>query len=200
MKDAILPLALFGLASVSLAQSTQNPVTAETQVLTGCTVAAPTGSLVPAKANPPMFLPNAEDVVVVEIESIPAPGSWVYETTRPYYQGSGYFRWNGPNLFNISGQDPLTYHFRIDSPGTYNVRVWTQQNAPDASDENDVWVRVDDGGWKKLIGFQVGFWNQNAVLQNTHEVITEDFDAGYHTIEFSGRSTNFKLDRFEVVP
>lgn len=196
LRTLVLTLAALALSPALGAQSTF----ASADPRPGCTVPGPTESLRPAPTAPPTFAPDPDGVVVMEVESVSATGAWVRETSLAGHSGAGYFRWTGPNLFTQPGVDVLTYQFEVQTAGEYALRLFSQQNHPDSSEENDCWVRVDGGPWQKLFGFQVGFWNQNAIVEGSSDLLQVNLDAGVHVLEFSGRSTNFKIDRADMVP
>ena len=187
-------------STIALAAPSQAQVEATATVRSGCVVPGPADSLRAAPTVPPVFLPNATGAVVLECEEHEAIGSWAFETVLPGFSGDGYFRWNGPNFFNTPGTDTLSYAFQVDTPGSYVMRIWSQQTNPDSTLENDVWARVDDGTWEKVFGFQVGVWNPNAIVEDTGQVFQVTLGAGLHTLQLSGRSNNFRVDRADIIP
>lgn len=196
MLRTALPCLALALAAPLAAAGTQ----ASTTVRNACTTPAPPGSLRPQPLSPITFAPDANGVVTMEMESQPAIGNWVLETALPGYRASGYYRWNGPDLFNTPGVDTLTFRFRIDQPGDHIIRLRTQHNHPDPTLENDVWFRFDGGTWHKFFNGDVNFWSTVGFLEDTGMQPQYNISAGIHTIELSGRSKNFKIDALEVLP
>lgn len=184
------------LAPLSQAQV----VTATATIRDGCSVAAPVDSLAPDFLSPPRYLPLQDGRVAMECEQATLAGDWVEEQIVGGYSGESYLRWNGPNLFGVPGVGVLEYEFDLATSGDYVIRLWSQQNNGDSTSDNDCWIRLDGGPWEKLFGFQVGYWNPNAVLESTSDLMQSPLSVGLHRIELSGRSTNFKIDRLEVIP
>lgn len=145
-------------------------------------------------------------MLVVEVEDVQPTGSWVSETTFGGYTGSSYYRWAGPDLFNSPGQGVLTYDFEIQNPGTYRLAVRNRHQHPDSSLENDMWVRMDGGNWVKSYSNSgngsVNQWNWFTKFEigSSHQEPDFQLGTGMHTIEFSGRSKNFMIDRFHLTP
>jgi len=86
-----------------------------------------------------------DEIVVVEVESIPAATGWVKETSAIGYTGSGYYTWKGGDKFNTPGSGILEYKIKINSPGTYHFR-WHNKITSGTSntDCNDTWLRIPD--------------------------------------------------------
>lgn len=140
-------------------------------------------------------------------------------TVGPYL-GTGYISFDGPHFLNTPGNGLMTYTFNIQHPGRYRFHYRSFSTYPASSNlnfhANDVWVRWPHGGARK---FESGY-DKGALLgwikvsQNRHNVwnyetgaVTEnhgipydiyvDFPyAGTYTMDISGRSGTFKLDRF----
>ncbi len=140
-------------------------------------------------------------LLVVEIESAtPAPG-WVFEQTISGYTGTGYFRWSGPNHYSDPGHGVFGYCIWINEPGHYDLSLRNHHDHPDSTEENDVWIRMDDDPWIKTFSPTAGHWTWTT----RHELSHDDkppasyvLSAGLHRIEFSGRSTNFRMTRFHL--
>ena len=201
MSKSLLTLSALALASLGATASAQ---TASATVREACTIAAPTDSLV-AEANSPMvFTPNANGVVIMEVEAVPPAGDWVEETIFSGFGGESYYRWNGNNFFGSAGQGILTYRFRVDTPGDYIIRVHCRVDGNDPSEKNDVWARLDGHAWEKLfynIGSGgLGRWTFNPRYEDDGDFPIHFLSAGEHTWQFSGRSTDFKIDRVHVIP
>ena len=141
--------------------------------------------------------------VVMEIESAPLAGKWALETEKPDYTGTGYYAWRGGNNFSTPGRGILAYKFVADQGGVYKMNIRNRRDKDGrvvANDqENDVWARMDGGPWTKVFsGTPFGEWGWGTRFDHGHGNITAasyDLTGGVHTLELSGRSANFKLDR-----
>ncbi|MEX1025387.1 MAG: hypothetical protein WD226_09945 [Planctomycetota bacterium] len=191
-------LAIALLVPLALPASAQ--VAASADVRVGCTLPGPANSLFARPTTPRVYLPDADGMVIMEMESAGAPGNWSFETALSGYSGAGYLRWAGPNLFGTPGVDTISFTFEVDNPGAYVMRLWSQHNHPDSTLENDSWVRIDGGGWEKIYSYQNGYWNPNAVIEGPNDILQMFLGTGTHVLEFSGRSENFKMDRADIIP
>ena len=139
-------------------------------------------------------------LVVIEVESTPTAGSWVSETSVGGYTGASFYRWNGPDLFGSPGSGVLSYSINITNAGTYNLRIRNHHNHPDSTLENDCWTKMDGGAWIKTYSSQANawVWNTRHEQGSTHSNPTYSLSAGTHTFQISGRSKNFRIDRFHL--
>ncbi|QDV04630.1 hypothetical protein Poly30_01210 [Planctomycetes bacterium Poly30] len=146
------------------------------------------------------YLPD-DGLIVVEMESGLATGSWAEETSLTGFTGSGYLRWAGANMYSAPGADAFGFDFWIEEPGEYSFRIHNRHDHPDSTLANDLWVRMDEGDWVKAFSWQRGQWtwatNHEFSPSNKPEA-RYDLTAGNHRIEFSGRSTDFSVDRFHL--
>jgi hypothetical protein len=144
-------------------------------------------------------------LIVIECEANGPAGAWTPETSYSGYTGDSYYRWNGSNHYHAPGNGTLTYDFEVGTAGTYQFRIHNLHDHPDSSLENDCWVRMDGGTWLKAYsnagGGTIGLWNWatrhefgNGSQMDAQYVLSE----GVHRIEISGRSTNFRMDRFHL--
>ena len=202
MKSFLFLPAAF-LLSVLPSQALQTSA-ASTTVRTGCTNPAPPGSLVALPSSPVIYVPDGGDVVVMELESLPATSNWVEESILTGFGGDSYFRWNGPNLFSTPGVGILNYTFEIKTADTYLIRVHVRTDDPDPSEENDCWARLAGDPWEKLFfnigSVGIGNWSYNPRYESTSDFPQYDLTPGTYTFQISGRSNNFKLDRIHVLP
>ncbi|TDJ70505.1 MAG: DUF5060 domain-containing protein [Planctomycetota bacterium] len=140
-------------------------------------------------------------LLVMEMESANPGGQWIHETDFAGFTGSAYVRWDGANYFNDPGHDVFEFEFEIHQPGTYQLRIRNRHEDADSSEENDVWVRMDGGSWVKAFSGDNNGWNwlTNHDFSSSNKPPAEyDLSAGHHVIAFSGRSTNFMMDRFHL--
>ena len=186
----------------SSASAAQTPAKATVRV--GCTVPGPPDSLQAAEVSPTVYLPKSNGNFIIEFEDLPATGGWVSETALPPFTGDSYFRWDGPDLWNTPGVGVLEYDLQFEEALTYEIRLRVRHDHPQSDQENDCWMRIDDGPWEKIFsnfgGLEIGVWNYHVKLESTNQEPKHFFSEGLHTIAFSGRSHNFKIDRLSVYP
>jgi hypothetical protein len=145
-----------------------------------------------------------DGLLVMEVESAPKVGEWAAESTHAGYTGPFYYRWNGPNYFNKPGVDALRYDFTISKAGKYNLRIHNRHDHPEPDLENDCWVRLDGGDWIKVYSNQgqatVKTWNWHTMFELPASKVAASYQltSGLHTLEISGRSTNFMIDRIHL--
>ena len=146
----------------------------------------------------------AEDgIVAVEVESHPTTGDWVEESSKSDYSGDSYYRWDGPNLFGTPGQGVLSWTFEIFEEGEYKLRIRNLHDDGDSTMENDCWARMDDGPWIKVFsGHDFPTWNWETVFDpeggGPKTSAEYDLDVGQHTLQLSGRSNDFRIDRWHL--
>ena len=139
-------------------------------------------------------------LLVVEFESTDAGGQWKHEKLVPGHTGTGYIRWDGPDHFGSPGHDPFAVDFDIYDGGIYAFRIRNHHDHPDSTEENDVWVRLDGGPWVKTFSGVKDQWTwaTNHEFHDDKPPAEYDLSPGRHRIEFSGRSHNFRMDRFHL--
>ncbi|HVS17645.1 MAG TPA: hypothetical protein VMT18_03510 [Planctomycetota bacterium] len=143
-------------------------------------------------------------LLVIEVESTPPTGDWVVETSKTGFTGQSYYRWNGPDYFSMAGNGVLRYDFEIQTPGTYRLAVHNRHDHPDASLENDAWLRIDGGQWIKCYSndgtgaVQQWIWETSFQVGSSNFAPEVQLGVGTHSLEFSGRSYNFMIDRFHL--
>jgi len=155
-------------------------------------------------ASPPTPVYQALDnLVVVEVESVPPAGDWNEYTALTGFTGESYYRWDGPDLFGSPGSGILRYEFEVQETANYKLRIHNRHDDPQPDQDNDCWVRVDGGPWWKVFSNSgsatVATWNWISVIEQSESVKYDanyDLDAGRHVIEMSGRSNGFMIDRF----
>lgn len=146
------------------------------------------------------YLPD-DGLIVIELESGAAAGSWTEETALAGYTGASYLRWTGPNLFNVPATDAFGFDIWIEEAGVYDFRIHNRHDDPDSTMSNDCWVRMDDGEWVKVFSSQRGQWTWRTNHEfgpNDKPAAEYDLARGNHRIEFSGRSFDFSIDRFHL--
>ena len=157
-----------------------------------------------AVAQTPVFQ-EVNGLVAIEFESLPPQGDWRQETQWTGFSGGAYFRWAGPNHYTTPGFGTLRYDFAVTQAGLYNIRLRNRHNLPDPTEENDCWVRLNgQGEWIKFYSNNgpstVNVWTWVCTFEINHQHLNPEFTipAGRNFIEFSGRSTNFMIDRFHL--
>lgn len=164
-------------------------------LLTAAALAAPVSAQV--------FLAQS-DVIVVEMESSGAPGDWNNSTSTPGFTGESYIEWLGPNLFGTPGQGVFFFDFEVQEGGEWILNVRNRHENPDATEENDVWIQMDNGPWIKTfsnMAGSVGAWTWESRFDFSHNnqpQASYNLSPGVHRITFSGRSFGFKMDRFHL--
>jgi len=135
--------------------------------------------------------------VMFEVEQVDLKDEWKLEQENEGYSGQGYVVWRGKNLFDEPHMGcQLAYQIKIDKDGDYSFRVHNRHDHPLSDQENDNWVRFDDGQWFKFYSSQKQVW--------TWQTGFIDFDgfwpltAGTHTIYIAPRSFGYKIDRIQV--
>jgi len=157
-----------------------------------------------AQADGGVFV-EQNGLVAIHMESNP-PSGWTLSTSTPGWTGDGYFRWNGPNLFQQPGaQGVFAYDVLISTPGTYTLFLRNRHDDPNPTEHNDVWVKVDNGAWEKVFsnGYTslpyVGHWSWESRTEHPgFPQATYYLSPGQHRINFSARSYGFKMDRVHL--
>ena len=112
------------------------------------------------------------NLVAVQFESAPLVDSWTLSTSTPGFTEDGYFRWDGPNLFNSPGASGIFgFNFEVQQGGNYQLRLRNRHENPDATEENDVWIRMDGGPWVKTfsnMAGSVGAWTWESRFDFSH--------------------------------
>lgn len=154
-------------------------------------------------------------LAVIEAESVSPVGSWTLETYVPGFTGTGFLEWKRGNASSGTdggGSGVLSYPLRIATPGRYRLQLRAHTPGP-TGDHNDVWVRTTTvqlmyksndtftpiNGWTKCFIYgTVGAWTwSSATVDHTSNPLYVDIAAaGDHVIELSGRSTQYRIDRF----
>jgi|GEM_PF-2957689 len=158
-----------------------------------------------------------DGLLVMETESVLPSDSWSLRTDIGGALGNGYYEWkHGDNNQGIdaAGAGILTYTFRVTLPGSY--RFLLRSSSPDNTEHNDVWVRFPDNpatgvrqrgpgsieiqqnSWFKVYQNTSGQewkWDARTVDFDPHSIFLTISEPGTFSVELSGRSTLFKIDR-----
>lgn len=151
--------------------------------------------------------------LIVELEAESVEGDWSKQNAIYGHTGAGYLVWDGRNNYSKSEAprgNPIQYHFRVSTPGNYELR-WRSRNTVgnEATEHNDSWVRFPTGknvdgehfldGWTKAYMGQVAQWTWDAyTVDNDNKPIRQFFSEGDHIIEIAGRSNGHGLDRLAL--
>jgi hypothetical protein len=148
-----------------------------------------------------------DDLVVIEVESVPPAGDWKEYTAPVGFTGKSFYRWDGPDHFSSPGFGILKYEFEVQKATNYKFRIHNRHDNPVPDQSNDCWVRIDGGVWNKVFSNQgtltVGAWNWVSVIETSSGLQYEanyDLSAGRHTVEISGRSNGYMADRLIFFP
>ena len=156
-------------------------------------------------------------LLIFETESASPTDDWSFQNGVSGALGDGYLEWkhgNDSGSIDKAGGGILSYTFQIQTPGTY--RFILRSAAPHNTEHNDVWARftqnevygrksngsseVDLGrnSWFKVYqnkGNDSWNWAASTVDHNAHQIFAEITAAGTYSVQLSGRSTKFKIDR-----
>ncbi len=154
-------------------------------------------------------------LVVIEIESQPVVADWTQRTEISGYTGSGYYEWRHGNTTTsalAAGTGILTYSVQINNPGRYRLQI--RSAAPQRTDFNDVWIKFPEGNgfgiknsstltlgasWFKVyhnVSNNNWSWETKTKDHDPHDIFVDFPSAGIYRVQFSGRSNQFKIDRF----
>ncbi|MEM8935512.1 MAG: DUF5060 domain-containing protein [Pseudomonadota bacterium] len=168
---------------------------------------------------------SSPQTIAIEAEDIgpTPPDDWVFENDKPGFTGTGYYRWAGPDLFNINkaGQGVLSYVVEIPQSEGGDYRYVFRARRISRTDgrtdlNNDIWMRVisiatgdqiqpngqsGQNWWKMFFSGSLTEWTWSSNLDRQDGVkipATYELTPGQYRIEISGRSTEFHLDRMTL--
>ena len=151
----------------------------------------------------------------MEVESAPPADYWSFLTELEGAAGTGYYEWrhaDSSGSIDSPNKGVLSYPMLINKTGVY--RFLFRSSAPHPTEHNDVWVRFRDNRveartqagdvidlgqnkWFKVYqGKGQNEWNWAAhTEEGPHQVYAIIETPGEYTLQLSGRSTLFKMDR-----
>lgn len=90
------------------------------------------------------FFEEENGLLVIEMESLPLSAEWEVAQNIDGYTGNGYIHWTGSQFFNQTGNGPISFQIKINTPGTYtfNWRV-AVGNGDDGTLHNDTWLKIN---------------------------------------------------------
>lgn len=180
----------------------------------------------PAGVDPTINLPVTEGVfqevggkIVIEAESVPLTGAWVFEKSEPGYSGSGYIRYmpSRINAIHSLARGVLVYKLSISEPGKYRMALkHSHRGAPARDKWNDCWTlmginpapfgnirktyhSITNEQFNREIGFTFGTTHDNygavAKREGHFSKPVYDLTSGDHYFFIVGRSGGYRLDR-----
>ncbi|MEM9802089.1 MAG: hypothetical protein AAGA20_17325 [Planctomycetota bacterium] len=148
---------------------------------------------------------SQDGLICIEFESATLVDDWRLSTSTPGFLDEGYIEWRGPNLFSQPGQSGIFFFdFEVEDGGRWNLSLRNRHEDLDPTEENDVWIRMDDGPWIKTFSNMPGSvgawtWETRFDLSSTNQPgANYTLTPGTHRIFFSGRSFGFKMDRLHL--
>ncbi len=147
---------------------------------------------------------ESNGIVVIQMESLPFVDDWVQSTATPGSTGAGYIVWTGANYFPAPGPGVFDLRVEIQNPGTYVLNLRNRHENPDPTQENDVWLRLNNGPFEKIFSNgvdSVANWTWEARLEDPLLGFPQQayvLSAGLHTFTFAARSHGFKMDRLHL--
>ena len=162
---------------------------------------------------------EANNLVTIDMDSVPRPGLWELLTAVPGYTGSGYLMYEPANTSagiiqaaNIT--DEIEILIKINNPGTYRVQGRSFNSDTVSNTEyNDIWLQSPDAdmlkdkngtislvgrGWTKYYQNNQEFtwtWNTFHVDNDPHNLRINFPNAGLYRLRIAARSYQFGLDR-----
>lgn len=155
-----------------------------------------------ALADGGVFL-EQNGLVAIQFEANPSAG-WTVSTSTPGWTGQSYYRWDGANYFPAAVTGFIGFDIEITTPGTYTLYIRNRHEHPNPTEENDVWVRMDNHPFEKVFSNMfnswpyVPEWTWESRIEHTAQQQTYFLSAGLHRIEFAARSYGFKMDRVHL--
>jgi len=169
-----------------------------------------------AHARKSTFL-EKDGMVVIEAESSSTLGRWKKRTTIKGFTGECHLEFTGNSYESGPPKSTLRYKFQITKPGNYTLVLRAHKRLISKRDDicNDCYVKMRGdftAGGKapmkilkkdtKLFGGSDKGWGYANLLDENHKKMPAvyNFKEGEeYTLEISGRSKNFNLDRFLLV-
>lgn len=168
--------------------------------------APPTATPIPATATPagPCYLSEQGGMLLIDAETAPAIDGWTFESSAPGFIGAGYYTYRGAESKAAPGSAILSYPIYINNPGLYLVRIHNYHDHPDSSEGNDAWLKIDSvQPWIKTWSGDRVLWNWGnnfEISHDNHRGPEVTFPApGPYTLQISGRSPGFSIDRIIIV-
>lgn len=152
-----------------------------------------------------------DGMVVMEVESVAATGDWELKTDYEGLTGSGYYEWTGADHFYVGGEGTLRYNVMIENSGLYQFQLRSYNPDTDHTEHNDVWLRfpghetildnhekIPADEWVKVFHYVTQDWTWLTLADGGHNIFVEIKEPGRFSIELSGRSSKFSIDRIAL--
>jgi hypothetical protein len=159
-------------------------------------------SLLALMSQPEKAFVERDGIVVMEAESASYDSQWILETKAKGFSGNGYLTWNGENMFEKQGVGTLTFQVFVHNPGVYYLQLHNFHDHPDRTENNDLYTSVNGGDWIKTYSHINNEWTWHTGFDINHiwgRLPKFELKAGLNTIQFSGRSKGFSIDRLVLV-
>ncbi|WP_298534464.1 T9SS type A sorting domain-containing protein [uncultured Algibacter sp.] len=155
---------------------------------------------------------EVDGLLVFEAERFNLQGAWKIGNDAAKASSGKYIYYDGPNSYqNVNSANNISYTFKINNPGTYTFK-WTMRQPPEEQGSdlgNDAWfyfsndIARGNGGvvlkqFYKYVGRSDDDFTLNGAAEISHEshgVSVVFPEAGDYTLNLSGRSHGFQLDR-----
>ncbi|NME71737.1 T9SS type A sorting domain-containing protein [Flammeovirga aprica] len=151
-------------------------------------------------------------LLIFEAERFPLVGHWKIGTDTEKASGGKYLYYGGPNSYQkVPNGQTISYTFKINNPGGYTVKWTMRQPEGERGGDlgNDAWIYFDDDigrakqealtHFEKFVGRSTDDFTLNGQLDlhnNGQPWMSVVFpEAGEYTINLSGRSSHFQVDR-----
>jgi hypothetical protein len=143
------------------------------------------------------YFQEKDGIVVFEAEGIKLTEGWALENSIKDYSGEGYITWKDSTITETNNQGLLRYDFQITTGGIYTLKMRNYHSCEDFTECNDVFVKLDNGEWRKNFNHTVSNWDWNSQQDINHVFSNSKFDLnkGMQTLYLSGRSKNFSIDK-----
>ena len=96
----------------------------------------------------------------------------------------------------------LTYTIQITRAGEYRFAIRNYHDDPDSTESNDCWLNVANNGWVKVYSWYVNRWtfqtNMDLGHGDTLRPPVYQLGVGTHTVQISGRSHGYSIDRIHA--
>lgn len=156
---------------------------------------------------------EVDGLLVFEAERFELKGAWKLGEDADKASGGKYIYFDGANSYqNVNSANNISYTFKINNPGTYNLKWTMRQPAEEAGGDlgNDAWVYFSDDvgranneiltNFVKFVGRSDtnGNFTLNGAADINHtsyQIFVVFPSAGNYTMNMSGRSHGFQVDR-----
>lgn len=139
--------------------------------------------------------------IAMEVESFPVAGDWKAEKDLVGFSGDSYYTWRSSAKMSRAGQGILTFRILVTNPGKHHLRIHNRHDFADSTEENDCFMKLDDGPWVKTFSHKRGEWTwaTNHEFDHARKPPAEyELSAGLHTLQLAGRSKGFSIDRIHL--